>query len=164
MKHRFVDRYSFRVEGDLTTLRAEMAGVLAALQKIDTSISVALGTDSQGTLTELERFRGRDSPPSLESTRYPDLLVPILKLLQSCAQSGSKTIFYKVRAHRGLMINETADQQAEKGHTADVWLGEVRGREMEEALLFTKLDQKGMATSLRGEHLLPWTKTLQRRM
>ena len=56
-------------------------------------------------------------------------------------QSGSKTIFYKVRAHRGLMINEIADQQAEKGHTADAWLGEVRGREMEEALLFTKLDQ-----------------------
>ena len=77
----FVDRYSFRVEGDLTTLRAEMAGILAALQKRDISISVALWTDSQGALTELERFRGRDSPPSLESTKYPDLLEPILKIL-----------------------------------------------------------------------------------
>ena len=35
---------------------------------------------------------------------------------------------------------------------------------MEEALLFTKLDQKGLAITLRGEHLLPWTKALQRRM
>ena len=51
------------MEGDLTTVRAEMAGVLAALLKIDTSISDALGTDSQGVLTELERFRGRDSSP-----------------------------------------------------------------------------------------------------
>ena len=35
---------------------------------------------------------------------------------------------------------------------------------MEEALLFTKLDQKGIAITLKGEHLLPWTKALQRRM
>ena len=35
---------------------------------------------------------------------------------------------------------------------------------MEEALLFTKLDQKGMLIALKGEHLLPWTKALQRRM
>ena len=62
------------------------------------------------------------------------------------------------------MINDIADQQAEKGHTADASLGEVRGREMEEALLFTKLDQKGMAITLKGEHLLLWTKALQRRM
>ena len=49
----FLDRYSFLEEGDPTTLRAEMAGVLAALQKINISVSVALGTDSQGVLTEL---------------------------------------------------------------------------------------------------------------
>ena len=55
-----------------------MAGVLAVLQKNDIFIPVALGTDSQGVLTELERFRGRDSPPSLESTQCPDLLEPIL--------------------------------------------------------------------------------------
>ena len=93
------------MEGDLTTLRAEMAGVLAVLQKIDISVSVALGTDSQRVLTKLERFRGRDSPPSLESTLYPDLLEPILKLLQLRTESGSKTIFYKVRAHRGLTLS-----------------------------------------------------------
>ena len=100
-------------------------------------------------------FRGRDSPPSLESTKYPDLLEPILKLLQLRTHSGSKTIFYKVRAHRGLTLNEIADQQAEKGYTADAWLGEVRGREMEEALLFTKLDQKGVASARKRDHLLP---------
>ena len=153
----FLDRYSFRVDGNLTTLRAEMADVLAALQKIDISVSVALGTDPQGVLTELERFRGRDSPPSLESTQCPDLLEPIFKLLQLRTESGSKTNFYKVRAHRGLTLNEIADQQADKGHTGDAWLGEVRGREMEDALLFTKLDQKGVVSTRKGEHLLPWT-------
>jgi hypothetical protein len=35
---------------------------------------------------------------------------------------------------------------------------------MEEALLFTKLDQEGIAITLNGEHLIPWTKALQRRM
>ena len=34
VKQGFLNRYSFRVEGDLTTVRAEMAGVLAALQRI----------------------------------------------------------------------------------------------------------------------------------
>ena len=124
----FLDRYSFRVDGDLTTLPAEMAGVLAALQKIDISVYAALGADSQDVLTELERLRGRDSPPSLESTMYPDLLEPILKLLQLRTESGSKTFFYKVRAHRGLTLNEIADQQSDKGHTSDVWLGEAGGR------------------------------------
>ena len=101
-----------------------------------------MGTDSQGVLTELERSRGRDSPPSIECTLYPDHLAPILKLSQLRTESGSKTIFYKVGAHRGLTLNEIADQQADKGHTADAWLGEVRGREIEDDLLFTKLDQK----------------------
>ena len=65
----FVDRFAFRVAGDLTTSRAEMAGILAALQKIDTSISAVLGTDSQSVLNYLEHFRGKDSPPFLEITR-----------------------------------------------------------------------------------------------
>ena len=30
----FVDRFAFRVSGDLTTWRAEMAGILVSLQKI----------------------------------------------------------------------------------------------------------------------------------
>ena len=98
----FLDRYAFRVDGDLTTLRAEMAGVLAAMQKNYISVSAASGTDSQGVLTELERVRGRDSPPSLESTRYPDILEPILKLLQLRTESGSKTIFYEVRARHSV--------------------------------------------------------------
>ena len=35
---------------------------------------------------------------------------------------------------------------------------------MEDALLFTKLDQEGVASTRKGEHLLPWTKALKRRM
>ena len=69
-----------------------------------------------------------------------------------------------MRAHRGFIINEIADQQADKGHTSNVWIGEVRGREMDENLLFTKLDQKGTASTLKADHLLPWTRTLQRWM
>ena len=147
MNKGFLERYAFRVDGDLTTLRAQMAGVLAALQKFVISVSTALGTDSQGVLTELERSQGRGSAPFLESTPYPDLLEPISKVLQMRTEPGSKTIFYKVRAHRRLTLNEIADQQADKGHTADAWLGEVRGREMEDDLLFTTFDQKGVAST-----------------
>ena len=74
------DRLAFRVDGDLTTLRAEMAGILAALQTIDPSISAAIGTDTQSTLDVLARFQGRDSPPFMESSRCPDLLKPLLRL------------------------------------------------------------------------------------
>ena len=69
----FSDRFAFRVDGDLTTSRAEMAGILAALQKIDASISAVLGTDSQSILNDLKCFRGKGSPPFSESTRYSDL-------------------------------------------------------------------------------------------
>ena len=138
------DRYAFRVVGELTTLRAEMAGVLAALQKIDPSISAAIGTDSKSILDVLARFQGRDSPPFIETSRYPDLLAPILQLLHTRWQQGSRTIFYKVRAHRGFLLNELADKQADEGHTSHVWMGEVRSQEMEADLLFTKLDQKGI--------------------
>ena len=110
------DRFAFRVDYDLTTLRAEIAGILAALQTIDPSISAAIGTDSQSTLDLLARFQGGDSPPFMESSRYPDLLEPILRLLHTSIELGSKTIFYKVRAHRGFTINEIADQQADEGH------------------------------------------------
>ena len=35
---------------------------------------------------------------------------------------------------------------------------------MDEDLLFTKLDQRGVASTHKAGHLLPWTRALQRRM
>ena len=77
---------------------------------------------------------------------------------------GSKTILYKVRTHRNFTINEIADQQADEGHTSNVWIGVLRGGEMDEDILVTKLDQKGTASTHNADHLLPWTRALQRRM
>ena len=61
-----LDRYALRVDGDLATTRAEMAGILACLQRVDRGTSLAIGTDSKGVLDILERFRGKDSPPFLD--------------------------------------------------------------------------------------------------
>ena len=91
----------------------------------------------------------------MESIIYPDLLEPILRLLHKHMELGSKTILYNVRAHRGLALNEIADQQADKGHISNVWIGEVRGGELEDDLFCTKLDQEGVATMRKGDHLLP---------
>ena len=78
-----------------------MAGILAALQKNDASISAVRGTDAQSVLNHLEHFRGKDSPPFLEITRYPDLLWLILQLLHERMQltksrliSSSEAYFY----------------------------------------------------------------------
>ena len=122
VKNGLSDRFAFCVEGDLTTSRAGMAGILAALQNIDTFISAAIGADSQSVLNDLKRLSG-DSHLFLESTGYPDLLEPSFQLLHIRMELGSKTIFYKVRAHCALLLREIADQQADKGHTFNHWIG-----------------------------------------
>ena len=88
---------------------------LASPQKVNTSVSAAICTDLQSVLDILERCRGKDFPPSLENTRYPDLIGPILLLLYERMQLGSQTIIYIVWLHRGLALNEVAYQQADIG-------------------------------------------------
>ena len=40
----------------------------------------------------------------------------------------------------------------------------MRGGELEADLLFTKLDQEGVASTRKGDHRIPWTKALQHRI
>ena len=42
----FSDRFAFQVDRDVSASRVQMTGILAALQKIDTSISAAMSMDS----------------------------------------------------------------------------------------------------------------------
>ena len=115
----FLDRYALRVDGNLATTRAEMAGILACLQRVDRGTSVAIGKDSKCVLDILERFRGKDSPPFLDSMLNSDHLGPMLDILHERMVRSAQTIFYKVRAHRGLALNEVADRGIQGGAASE---------------------------------------------
>ena len=94
-----------------------MAGILACLDKIPHQCHAVIGTDSDNALIILERFRGKDSAPFVDGLPYRDLLEPILGYIQRRSEQEAKTVFMKVRAHRGLPANEVVDDCAAKGHT-----------------------------------------------
>ena len=94
-----------------------MAGILACLDKIPHQCRAMIGTDLDNALTTLDRFRGKDSAPFVDGLPYRDLLEPMLGYIQARRRSaqGVRTVFMKVRAHRGLPVNEVAEDCAAKG-------------------------------------------------
>ena len=71
----------------------------------------------------------------------------------------------KVRAHRGLPVNEVADEWAAKGHTSVISLGEdSRERELDHDLHLTKLTAAGRCADNPAEVNIRWSKALQRRL
>ena len=78
--------------------------------------------------------------------------------------NDAQTIFYKVKAHRGLALNKAADQQADLGHSTHKWIGEIREEEANGGFRFTKLDSKGNMSEKREDRDIPWSKSLQRRL
>ena len=116
-----------------------MAGILACLDKIPHQCHAVIGTDSDNALTILDRFRGKDSAPFVDGLPYRDLLEPIMGYIQRRSAQGAKTVFVKVRARRGMPVNEVADDCAAEGHTSVISLGEDRTLELDQDLHLTKL-------------------------
>ena len=143
----FVDRWGVKVHGDPDSTRAEMAGILACLDKIPYQCHVVIGTDSNNALTILDRFRGKDSAPFVDGLPYRDLLEPILGYIRRRSAQGAKTVFMKVRAHRGLPANEVADDCAAKGHTSVISLGEDRERDRKSTRLNSSHSQQSRMPS-----------------
>ena len=54
----FVDRWGVKVHRDLDSTRAEMAGILACVDKVPCHFNVVIGTDSENALTTMDKFRG----------------------------------------------------------------------------------------------------------
>ena len=106
--------------------RAEMAGILACVEKVPCHRNVVIGTDSDNALTIMDRFRGKDSAPFVDGLPYPDMLEPLLGCIRRRSAQGARTSFMMIRTHRGLPVNEVADEWAAKGHTSVISLGEDR--------------------------------------
>ena len=69
----------------------------------------------------------------------------------------------KVWAHRGLPVNEVADDCAAKGHTSVISLGEDRELELDRDLHLTKLTAAGCYSDNSAEVNMRCSKALQRR-
>ena len=70
----------------------------------------------------------------------------------------------KVRAHRGLPVNEVADDCAAKGHTSVISLGEDRELKLDQDLHLTNLAAAGCCSDNPAEVNMRWSKALQRRL
>ena len=72
----------------------------------------------------MDRYRRKESAPFVDGLQYRDLLEPLLGCFRGQSAQGARTSFMKVRAHRGLPVNELADQWAVKEHTSVISLGD----------------------------------------
>ena len=121
-----------------------MAGILACFDKVPYHCNVVLGTELEKSQAIMDRFRGQDSAPSVDGLPYRDLQEPLLVCIRRRSAPGGRTIFMKVRAHRGrLLVHEVADEWAAKGHSSVITLGEDREMESDQGLDFTKLTAEG---------------------
>ena len=160
-----MDRWGIgvKVHGDPDSTRAEIAGILACLDEIPHQCHAVKGTDSDNALTIMDRFRGKNSAQLVDGLPYRDLLEPLGCIRRRSAQ-GARTSFMKVRAHRGLPVNEVADEWAAKGHTSVISLGEDRCLELDHDLPLTKLTAAGRCSDKPAEVSMRWSKALQRRL
>ena len=70
----------------------------------------------------------------------------------------------KVRAHRGLPVNEVADDCAAKKHTSVISLGEDMELELDYDLHLTELTAAGRCSDNPAEVNMRCSKSLQRRL
>ena len=161
-----MDRWGIgvKVHGDPDSTRAEIAGILACLDEIPHQCHAVIGMDSDNALTVLDRFRGKDSAPFVCGLPYRDLLEPILGYIRRRSTQGARTGFMKIRAHRGLPVNEVADDCAAKGHTSVISLGEARELELDQDLQLTKLTAAECCSDNPADVNMRWSKALQRRL
>ena len=88
----------------------------------------------------------------------------MLGYIRRRSAQGARTGFIKVRAHRGLPVNEVADDCAAKRHTSVISLGEDSELELDQDLHLTKLTAARCCSDNPAEVNMRWSKLLQRRL
>ena len=79
-------------------------------------------SDSEALLTNIDKWVGEGTTPSMEAHQDGDIMRAIIDLLHARVASGISTIFIKVKAHRGEPCNEMADRAADAGRGAEpIW-------------------------------------------
>ena len=111
------DEQAVRVEGPLSSLRAEAAGLLQCLTRQSQQAPLLGFVDSLGMLDTLQKWGTANFNPRPNDVRHFDVIFPLLRALRQC-QHPVKLV--KVKSHTGCLMNERADELAERGYGEDV--------------------------------------------
>ena len=95
--------------------RAEFAAACLALEdSLTHDRAIVVLTDSKGLMTVGSNWVVEGKDPLLRHSLDGDMLARIIKVLHQRETMGLFTMFIKIRAHRGELLNEKADRWATK--------------------------------------------------
>ena len=80
--------------------------------------NIVILTDSKCLLDSIQPWIGEGRSPMIHKFPDSDILRDIIELLRKRVDKGLFTLFVKIRAHKGKLFNEMADQWADKGALA----------------------------------------------
>ena len=98
-----------KVGGDASSFRAEAAAMHLAITHADTDIPLVVLTDSMNVLQALQQWDHADFMQDMKWQRNADVLMAILLAINL---RTTPVTLVKVKSHRGVALNEVADQLA----------------------------------------------------
>jgi len=100
--------------------RAEFAAACLALEdSLSHSRPITILTDSKGLMTVGSDWVGEWKDPNLRHSPDGDVLGCIIEIFRTRVERGLLTMFVKIRAHHGELLNEKADRWADEGRDAE---------------------------------------------
>jgi len=102
--------------------RAELGAACLALEdskRQQDRKPVILLSDSACFLSSSQKWTGEGKSPSMHGNLDADIMRDIVQLLRERIDQGLLTIFIKIKAHRGDLLNELADRWADEGRQSE---------------------------------------------
>jgi len=103
------------VSGGLSGRAKFAAACLALEDSLTHDQHIVVLTDSKGLMTVASNWVGEGQDLRLRHSPDGDVLARIIKVLHQRVCMGLFTMFIKIRAHRGVFLNENADKWADEG-------------------------------------------------
>ena len=110
------DEQAVRVGGPLSSLRAEAAGLLQCLIRQNQQAPLLGFVDSLAMLDILQKWGTASFNPRPKDVRHFDVIFPLLCALR---QWQYPVRLVKIKSHTGCLMNERADELAERGYCED---------------------------------------------
>jgi len=111
-----------RGEEDNSSNRAELGAACLALEdakrKQDRKPEILL-SDSACFLSSSQKWIGEEKSPSMWGDLDADIMRDIVQLLRERIEQGLLTVFIKIKAHRGDLLNELVDRWADEGRQSE---------------------------------------------
>jgi len=80
---------------------------------------IILLSDSACFLSFSQKWIGEEKSPSMHRNPDADIMRDIVQLLRERIEQGLRTIFVKIKAHRGDPLNEVADRWTDEGRQSE---------------------------------------------